>query len=143
MNVSQSLPFQALSNVCISRRFSSTPIPKIHLVDWRIRWPFNYYDYSSRPLSFPPCLQVHSTIDFTFPLISSLIAPTHSPLSMRLVIVKEVLWCWSCNKVKEHDVSNHPGSAGGWVTIVCRACRATQVEQVLKDGTIRDSLISP
>src|SRR3989442_15068035 len=37
MNVSQSLPFQALSNVCISRRFSSTPIPKIHLADSRLR----------------------------------------------------------------------------------------------------------
>src|SRR2546425_9290718 len=36
MNVSQSLPFQALSNVCISCRFSSTLIPKIHLVDWRL-----------------------------------------------------------------------------------------------------------
>ena len=34
MNVSQSLAFQALSNVCISRRFSSTPIPKIHLVNY-------------------------------------------------------------------------------------------------------------
>src|SRR2546426_9631074 len=34
MNVSHSLAFQALSNVCISRRFSSTPIPKILLVDY-------------------------------------------------------------------------------------------------------------
>ncbi|TMI16951.1 hypothetical protein E6H32_10160 [Candidatus Bathyarchaeota archaeon] len=88
----------------------------------------------------PPSLQVHSTNAFTFPPISSLIAPTHFPLLMRLAIVKEVMWCWSCNKVMEHEVSNHPGSAGGWVTIVCKACRATQVEQLWKDGTIRDSL---
>src|SRR2546425_13344910 len=59
---------------------------------------------------------------------------------MRAVTVKEVMWCWTCNKVMEHEVSNHPGSAGGWVTIVCKACRATQVEQLWKDGTIRDSL---
>ncbi len=77
---------------------------------------------------------------FTFPVISSLIASTDFPLHMRLVIVKEVMWCWTCNKVMEHEVSNHPGSAGGWVTIVCKACRATQVEQLWKDGTIRDSL---
>src|SRR5438093_9660544 len=34
MKVSQSLAFQALSNVCISRRFSSIPIAKIHLVNY-------------------------------------------------------------------------------------------------------------
>jgi len=61
-------------------------------------------------------------------------------LIMRAVTVKEVMWCWSCNKVMEHDVSNHPGSAGGWVTIVCKGCRATQVEQLWKDGQMRDSL---
>jgi hypothetical protein len=61
-------------------------------------------------------------------------------LFMRAVTVKEVMWCWSCNKVMEHDVSNHPGSAGGWVTIVCKGCRSTQVEQLWKDGQMRDSL---
>jgi hypothetical protein len=91
------------------------------------------------PLHFR-CLQVHSSIGFTFPVIYSLIAPVHFALLMRLVTVKEVMWCWTCNKVMEHEVSNHPGSAGGWVTIVCKACRATQVEQLWKDGTIRDSL---
>src|SRR5438128_841582 len=96
--------------------------------------------WPSGPMNGPMFLQVYPTTEFKFPLLSSLSAPTHSPLSMRLVIVKEVMWCWSCNKVMEHDVSNHPGSAGGWVTIVCRACRATQVEQLWKDGTIRDSL---
>src|SRR2546425_122443 len=138
MNVSQSLPFQALSNVCISRRFSSTPIPKIHLADSRLRAGSTIM-ISLRTSPFL-CLQARSTIGFTFPLISSLITLTHSPVSMRSVIVTEVMWCWSCNKVMEHDVSNHPGSAGGWVTIVCKGCRATQVEQLWKDGTIRDSL---
>src|SRR5881296_3447880 len=73
MNVSQSLEFQALSNVCISRRFSSTPIPKIHLVD---------YDCLAVQLLlvfFPwPLLgfcKVRPTICFTFPVISSLIDP--------------------------------------------------------------------
>jgi len=90
-----------------------------------------------------PSLGFASSLDNWFHISSHLFL-NHShpltPLSMRLVIVKEVMWCWSCNKVMEHEVSNHPGSAGGWITIVCKGCRATQVEQLWKDGTIRDSL---
>src|SRR2546423_15498515 len=77
MNVSQSLAFQALSNVCISRRFSSTPIPKIHLVDYDCLavqlllvffvWPL---------LGF---CKVRTTFCFTFPAISSLIAHARFP----------------------------------------------------------------
>jgi hypothetical protein len=83
-----------------------------------------------------------STLDNCFHISSHLLLNRSRSfaLVMRLVVVKEVMWCWTCNKVMEHDVSNHPGSAGGWVTIVCKGCRATQVEQLWKDGTIRDSL---
>src|SRR6266702_777194 len=138
MNVSQSLPFQALSNVCISRRFSSTPIPKIHLVDYRLRVGSTIMIILA---SLFLTILTNSLINrFHISCHLLLNRSHHSPLSMRLVIVKEVMWCWSCNKVMEHDVSNHPGSAGGWVTIVCKGCRATQVEQLWKDGTIRDSL---
>src|SRR2546428_6707610 len=77
---------------------------------------------------------------FSFPAISCIIAPNDFARRMRSVMVKEVMWCWSCNKVMEHDVSNHPGSAGGWVTIACKGCRTTQVEQLWKERQMRESL---
>src|SRR5438270_7170000 len=77
-----------------------------------IRYQFNYYHYSSRPSH-----SLQSSLDKCFHISSHLLLNRSRSfsLSMRLVIVKEVMWCWTCNKVMEHEVSNHPGSAGGWV----------------------------
>src|SRR3989442_12064856 len=79
---------------------------------------------------------------FSFPAISCIIAPNDFARRMRSVMVKEVMWCWSCNKVMEHDVSNHPGSAGGRVPSVCKGFRTKQVEKLLQRGPIRDFLRS-
>src|SRR3989442_14614002 len=70
---------------------------------------------------------------FSFPAISCIIAPNDFARRMRSVMVKEVMWCWSCNKVMEHDVSNHPGSAGGWGTLDLQGCRDNPGEHLLRE----------